>query len=96
MFMFLYALFLVFVGNIHDAVLQWAYGVNRTLQQGYGPDNGFQVTKNILNYEFEGISGSGTVVVNEVGDRMADLRWVNNWIDSDFRATSRIAYYTQC
>ncbi len=60
----------VFLGFIHDAVLLWAYGVNKTLEEGYPPDDGFRITKNIINMTFEGITG--TVIINEVGDRILD------------------------
>ncbi len=59
-------------GYIFDSVLQWAYGVNMTLEQGYPPDDGFRITQNIFNLEFPGIAG--TVVIDEVGDRKPDLR----------------------
>ncbi len=62
-------------GYVHDAVLQWAYGVNRTVHQGFPPDDGFKVTKNIINMTFEGITG--TVTINDVGDRKTDQRWVS-------------------
>jgi hypothetical protein len=57
---------------IHDAVLAWAYGVNKTLHQGYSPDDGFMVASNIFNLRFEGITGS--VIINEVGNRLLDFR----------------------
>ncbi len=55
---------------IHDAVLQWAYGVNKTLQQGYGVNDGFMITNNIINMTFQGITG--TVVIDHNGDRRPD------------------------
>ncbi len=55
---------------MHDAVLQWAYGVNKTLEQGYQPDDGERVTQNILNLQFEGITG--TVSIDGHGDRLVD------------------------
>ena len=57
---------------LYDAVLIWAYGVNRTLAQGLSPDNGFHVTENIKDLTFESISG--TVYINENGDRVPDQR----------------------
>ncbi len=57
-------------GMIHDSMLQWAYGVNKTLEQGYPPDDGFKITQNIINMTFEGMTG--TVVINEFGDRSTD------------------------
>ena len=59
---------------VHDAVLQWAYGVNKSLTQGLPPDDGYQITQNIFNSTFEGITG--TVTINNVGDRLMDLRYV--------------------
>ncbi len=61
------------VGFIHDAVLQWAYGVNKTLQQGYSPNDGVRITKNILNTSFKGITGN--VAIDANGDRKPNLRY---------------------
>ena len=44
-------------GYSHDAILAWAYGVNRTLERGGEPDDGETVAKNIFNFAFSGISG---------------------------------------
>ena len=41
----------------HDAMLAWAYGVNRTLERGGEPDDGETVIHNIFNFAFTGISG---------------------------------------
>ncbi len=60
------------VGSLHDAVLQWAYGVNKTLEQGYSPNNGLKVTENIFNLVFSGISG--IIAINDKGDRRRDER----------------------
>ena len=57
---------------VHDAVLQWAYGVNKTLEQGYPPDDGFRITQNIINMTFEGITGK--VAIDELGNRKPDQR----------------------
>ena len=46
-----------FPGMAHDAMLAWAYGVNRTLERGGEPDDGETVVKNIFNFAFTGISG---------------------------------------
>ena len=48
---------LYFLVRIHDAVLMWAYGVNRTLEQGGAPDDGEAVVKNIFNLSFTGAGG---------------------------------------
>ena len=37
------------VGYIHDAVLMWAYGVNKTLDKGATLDDGAEVANNIFN-----------------------------------------------
>ena len=62
------------LGLLYDAVLLWAYGVNKTLEQGYPPDDGTIVTKNIINTTFQGITGK--IKLNEVGDRFPDERFV--------------------
>lgn len=41
-------------GMLHDALLMWAYGVNKTLQQGAAANDGINVTRNIFNLTFEG------------------------------------------
>ncbi len=61
-----------FTGFVNDAVLQWAYGVNKTLEQGHPPNDGFKVTQNIFNMTFVGITG--TVTIDSVGDRWPDQR----------------------
>ena len=61
------------VGFVYDAVLSWAYGVNKTLQQGYPPNDGYVITQNIFNQIFEGITG--TVIINDLGDRLLDQRY---------------------
>ena len=66
-------IFIIFsLAFIHDAVLQWAYGVNKTVEQGYSPDDGFRITQNILNLQFEGMTGP--VVIDEIGNRRPDFR----------------------
>ena len=46
----------------HDAILTWAYGVNRTLERGGEPDNGETVANNIFNSAFTGIAGEVTLL----------------------------------
>ena len=41
-------------GMLHDAVVQWGYGVNKTLEEGGRVDDGLAVTKNIINLTYEG------------------------------------------
>ena len=60
----------IFSGYIHDAVLLWAYGVNRTMRKGFPPDHHLEVIKSILGFKFEGVTG--TVSVDSQGDRMND------------------------
>ena len=52
-------------GLVHDAVLIWAYGVNRTLEQGGAPDDGVNISKNIFNTRFNGVSAGGQVRLRE-------------------------------
>ena len=62
------SLFWLFLTSlVYDAVLLWAYGVNKTLEQGYSPNDGLRVTQNIFNMTFEGMTG--TVRIDEKGDR---------------------------
>ena len=42
---------------IHDSVLLWAYGVNKTLEEGGAPDDGEHVAGNIFNSSIRGITG---------------------------------------
>ena len=58
-------------GYLHDAVLMWAYAVNRTLERGFPPDHGREVIKSILGFSFEGITGS--LLIDNNGDRMNDM-----------------------
>ena len=60
------------LGFVHDAMLQWAYGVNKSLEKGQSPDDGVSVTNNILNLTYQGITGK--VAVNQYGDRQSDSR----------------------
>ena len=61
-------------GYIHDAVLLWAYGVNKTLEHGHSPDDGLKFTENVFNMTFEGITGK--VFINEKGDGGNDQVYV--------------------
>ena len=44
----------VHAGLLHDAVLQWAYGVNKTLQKGGDYNDGVSVASNITNMTYPG------------------------------------------
>ena len=46
-----------FPGFVYDAVLQWAYGVNRTLEAGGAVDDGLAIADSIFNMSFHGITG---------------------------------------
>ena len=59
-------------GLTHDAVLLWAYGVNKTLEQGYSPSDGIRVTRNIVNSKSVGVTGN--IVIDENGDRLRDYK----------------------
>ena len=59
-----------FLGLIHDAVVLWAYGVNKTLEQGLAPDDGKAVLSNLIHTRFEGVTGS--IAIDENGDRKGD------------------------
>ena len=48
----------IFTGLIHDSVLMWAYGVNRTLERGGAPDDGERIANNIFNFSFHGVTGN--------------------------------------
>ena len=52
---------------MHDAVLVWAYAMNKTLEEGYSAEDGFRVSQNMFNLTFQGITGR--VSLNSVGDR---------------------------
>lgn len=54
-------------------MLLWAYGVNKTLEQGGAVDDGYAITDNIFGMSFEGMSG--VVTIDNVGDRKLDQRY---------------------
>jgi hypothetical protein len=57
---------------IHDAVLTWAYAVNKTVEQGYAPDDGMRIIRNTFNLQFEGITGS--MIFDENGNVRVNYR----------------------
>ena len=63
---------LVSQGFVYDAVLLWAYGVNRTLSQGGSPNDGSAVTANIFNIEIEA-DMTGNISIDDKGDRKFDM-----------------------
>ena len=62
----------ILLEELHDAVLLWAYGVNKTVEKGFSPDDGAQITQNILNTTIQGVMGP--VAIDENGDRLPNLR----------------------
>lgn len=67
---------LYYSGELHDAVLLWAYGVNRTVERGFSPDDGTEITNSVINTTIQGAFSS--VNINENGDRLIDLRSVKS------------------
>ena len=41
-------------GLLHDAILQWAIGLNLTLAEGGSPYDGMHISQNIINLTFSG------------------------------------------
>lgn len=60
----------LFSALVHDAVLAWAMAVNKTIDQGFGYNDGFKILANLYNLSFHGMTGD--VVINSVGDRSPD------------------------
>jgi atrial natriuretic peptide receptor A len=60
----------VHAGLLHDAVLMWAYGVNKTLEAKGHVDDGTTIANMIFNLTFPGVSGQ--VVIDKNGDRKPD------------------------
>ena len=58
---------MIFTGMVHDAVLAWAYGVNKTVESGFSPNDGIKVTENVNSLAFEGVTG--TVATDYMGER---------------------------
>ena len=56
----------------HDAVLVWAHGVNKTIEQGYLLNDGIRVVKNIFNSTFTGVTGN--IVLDRNGDRQQNFK----------------------
>ena len=59
-------------GLAYDALLLWAHGVNKTIEQGYAPNDGMRVTNNIINSTVRGVTGN--IVIDENGDRLRDFK----------------------
>ena len=67
---------LCFQGFIHDAVLIWAYGVNRTIERGGAPDDGAGISNNSFNTNFDGVTGMVKyILITQVFPIMFPLKW---------------------
>ena len=58
-------------------MLLWAYGVNKTIEQGYAPNDGLMVTQNIINSTTQGVTGN--IVIDENGERLRDFKVSMQW-----------------
>ena len=79
--------------SVHDAILQWAYGVNQTLEQGNSPDDGYKITQNIINMTFEGIDGP--VSINELGDSVVSQGYVHSYPQWLFLNMNTVIFHQQ-
>ncbi|RUS77778.1 hypothetical protein EGW08_014463, partial [Elysia chlorotica] len=59
-----------FVGAFYDAVILYAHALNETIEAGGNVSDGINITRNMWNRTFEGITGN--VSIDENGDRNAD------------------------
>ncbi len=60
------------LAELHDSVLLWAYGVNRTVERGFPPDDGVEITRSVVRTTFQGVLAP--VYIDENGDRLIDMR----------------------
>ena len=58
------------VATFYDAVLLYAYGLNRTIESNGNWSDGFAVVQKMWNVSFEG--SNGIVQISETGDRVSD------------------------
>ena len=81
---------LVLSAFLHDAVLLWALGVNRTLSAGGEADDGEMIAHSVQNQTFEN-GVTGTMAINENGDR----KWDNvvTIVQKDLQVNSSITWY---
>ncbi len=77
-----------YVATFYDAVLLYAYGLNRTLESNGNASDGFAVVQKMWNVSFEGLNkqkkqnkkqtlinslgSNGIVQISETGDRVSD------------------------
>ncbi|CAF2075185.1 unnamed protein product [Rotaria magnacalcarata] len=59
-----------YVATFYDAVLLYAYGLNRTIESNQNYRDGFSVVRKMWNLSFEG--SNGIVQISETGDRVSD------------------------
>jgi ABC-type branched-subunit amino acid transport system substrate-binding protein len=59
-----------YVATFYDAVLLYAYGLNRTIESNQNFSDGFAVVQKMWNVSFEG--SNGIVQISETGDRVGD------------------------
>jgi atrial natriuretic peptide receptor A len=59
-----------YVSTFYDAVLLYAYGLNRTIESNENSSDGFAVVQKMWNVSFEG--SNGIVQISETGDRVSD------------------------
>ncbi|CAF3948969.1 unnamed protein product [Adineta steineri] len=59
-----------YVATFYDAVLLYAYGLNRTIEAHENASDGFAVVHKMWNVSFEG--SNGIVQISETGDRVSD------------------------
>ncbi|CAF3047524.1 unnamed protein product [Rotaria sp. Silwood2] len=59
-----------YVATFYDAVLLYAYGLNRTIESNQNASDGFAVVRKMWNVSFEG--SNGIVQISETGDRVSD------------------------
>ena len=70
-----------FEGLVHDAVLIWAYGVNRTLERGGVPDDGVSIANNSFNTFFQGVSGTVSYYLKYSCVLLSEILSSNNLLD---------------
>ncbi|ELT96795.1 hypothetical protein CAPTEDRAFT_124162 [Capitella teleta] len=80
-----------FVGAFHDAVILYALALNETLAAGFNATNGMEVTRRMWNRTFDGITG--TVSIDENGDRNADYSLLDLNPNTDSFEASVVANY---